>query len=505
VIALLLLLDVDLVLHQVPPVGVAPGLAMRAPQSETKSSKPQTESQPEPEVHYRLNVGYGVDNARSTGIPAIPDFREVNRNLLRSYAFGDLAFGAHGLPVASLDTYFAAAYYYDFTGADPNSPFTTVYDRANQGGQQALLIRSAYAELDPSSQGGAPVFLRAGRQFRVGAGIAHFDGISAGYDDSHVEATGFIGQRVALWIDERTGLVGGGALRARSVVGEHPVEGALEVLTFDGDAYWTATVHSSGTRGQVYVTALLSGASVSDLIGHAQYFVTRHLSLLADAQQKIADAPLYDWISGREPGIDKRAAFPLPYFTIPEPQPYTQIRVSAALAPVSALEVLAFGSGHVVEGSRPVSDPWPGRTGFDATWIEAGGMVDWRPGQGLSVLAGYRYRMFDRPAITAEPRLDDPENAGELRSHELLIDGRYSLGQRRLTSTAGLFMRIDDVQTPFMLLVNDRRIGLRFDVESWLVRRVRLKASYEIADPSRVLSPDVDTFQTVRVIAEAVF
>ena len=172
---------------------------------------------------------------------------------------------------------------------------------------------------------------------------------------------------------------------------------------------------------------------------------------------------------------------------------------------MSALEFLAEASGHVVEGSRPESDPWPGRTGFDASWIEAGGMVDWRPGQGLSVLAGYRYRMFDRPAITAEPRLDDPENAGELRSHELLIDGRFSLGPRRLTTTAGAFLRIDDVQTPFLLLTNDIRGGLRFDVESWLVRRVRLKASYEIADPSRVLSPDIDTFQSVRVIAEAVF
>src|SRR5204862_2007823 len=130
VIALLYVLEVDLVLHHAPPAAVAPGLAMRAQSAPGKA--PPALQKPEPEVHYRLNVGYGVDNARSTGVPAIPQFREVKRTLFRSYTFGDMAFGAHGLPVPSLDTYFAAGYYYNFLGADPNSPFTTVYDHRDQ-------------------------------------------------------------------------------------------------------------------------------------------------------------------------------------------------------------------------------------------------------------------------------------------------------------------------------------------------------------------------------------
>ena len=502
-----LVMAVDLVLHQASPATVAPGLAMRHEETPAQA-KAADDPRVEPEVHYRLNVGYGADSARATGDPAITQFRP-GRNLLRTYTFGDAAFGAHGLPVASLDTYFAASYYYDFVGADANSPFTTVYDRPGQDGH-ALLIRSAYAELDPASQGGSPLFVRAGRQFRLGAGIAHFDGLSVGYDNQNVEASAFVGQRVALWADERTGVVGGGALRAHALVGSHLVDAALEMLTFEGDAYTNATVHASGIRGQGFVTARLFGASVSDLIGHAQYFVGRHVSLIIDAQQKLGVAPIYDWIAGGEPSADARSHWvlgvdhwPLRYFTMPEPQPYTHLRVGAAFDPASAVEVLAFGTGHVVESSRPASDPWPGRTGFDASFLEAGGMVDWRPGQGLSLMAGYRARVFDRPESAT--RLDDPANAGELRSQELLIDGRYSLGPRRLTTTAGFFLRVEDVQTPWVIVHGNPRSGLRFDVESWLIHRVRLKASYEIADPSATLSPDVDTFQSVRVLAEAVF
>src|SRR5438105_4402553 len=81
-------------------------------------------------------------------------------------------------------------------------------------------------------------------------------------------------------------------------------------------------------------------------------------------------------------------------------------------------------------------------------------------------------------------RLDDAESSGELRSHELLLDGRYSLGPRRLTTAAGAFLRVSDLETPYLIVHGDLRAGLRFDVESWLIRRVRFKASYEIADPS---------------------
>ena len=500
---------VDLVLHQAQPAAVAPGLAMRQGQAAVVQQKPAEEQRVEPEVHYRLNVGYGSDAGRATGDPAITQFRPA-RDLFRSYMFGDATFGAHGLPVQSLDTYFAASYYYDFAGTDSNSPFTTIYDRKDNGDVfHSLLIRSAYAELDPSSQGGTPFFVRAGRQFRIGAGIANFDGITLGYDNQNVEASGFVGQRVALYGDERTGVVGGGALRAHAMVGTHAVDAALELLTFDGDAYTDATVHASGVSGQAYVTARLFGASVSDLLGHGQYFVSRHISLLVDAQQKLGVAPVYDWISGGEPSVTARQNWPLGtywglrYFTMPEPQPYTHVRIGAAFDPVSAIEFLVEATGHLVEGSRPAADPWPDRTGFDASFAEAGGMIDWRLGQGLSLLGGYRARVFDRPE--ASSRLDDPANAGELRSHELLIDGRYSLGARRLTTSAGAFLRQEDVQTPYLVVEGDLRWGLRFDVESWLVRRVRLKASYEIANPSAVLSPDIDTFQQVRVIAEAVF
>jgi hypothetical protein len=533
VIALALVLlagaEVDLDVRALPVVPDAPGLAMRekaavsaatATTTSTATSTATQQATPFPglttpaseppqdaEVHYRLNLGYGVDSARSTGVSAANGFQNPNPTLFRSYLFGDVAFGARGLPVPSLDTYFAANYYYDFLGVTQNSPFTTVYDRSDANAR-ALLVRSAYAELDPASHGGAPFFLRAGRQFRLGAGIAHFDGATFGYDDSRVEVSGFVGQRVALYVDERTGPVGGGALRVHLDPLLHvPVDGSVELLGFDGDLYTDITLHAAGAHGSALFGARLFGQDLGDLFLRTRLLLSKHLTVIADGEQRFDEGPLYDYVTGAEPPGGAKV-FGLRFFSLPQPQSFTRLRFALGLDPVSQIEILAYGLGVLVEGSRPETDPWPSRTGFDQSYGEVGGLVDWRPGQGLTLLAGYHYREYLRQNPNDMPRLDDPGSAGEVRSHELLVDGRYSLGPRRLTVSASAYVREYDLQNPAGLetsVKGDVRGGLRFDVESWLLGRVRFKATYEIADPSPIFSTDLDTLQSIRVIAEAVF
>jgi hypothetical protein len=495
----------DLELHTVQSTPDSPGLAMRSGRAgeQPREAPPPTAPARQPdsyEVHYRLNLGYGADSGRATGAPAATGFPDPQRTLFRSYVFGDAAFGARGVPVASLDTYFAASYYYDFLGASNNSPFTTVYDSGNA---RALLIRSAYAEIDPASHGGDPVWARAGRQFRIGAGIANFDGVSFGYDDGRVDASGFVGQRVALYVDERTGLVGGGSLRGHLRARGQAIDAAVDLLTFEGDVYTDASLRAAGTLGSVLGGARLFGGALSDLWARTHLVIARRLALLADATQKLGDAPIYDWVSGGEPAAGR--PFALHNFTLPEEQAYTRLRLGVQLDPISALELVLYGTGTVVEGQRSEADPRPARTGYDVDWAELGALIDFRPGLGLTLLGGYRIRLYDRPNREDDPRLDNPQSAGEIRLQELIIDGRYSLGPRRLTTSAGAFVRYYELRSPFTEVKGDLRGGLRFSVESWLVGRVRVQATYEIADPSPTFSPDVDTLQSVRVIVETVF
>jgi len=508
---------VDLTVHDVPSRPVAPGLAMRnlhpaasggaaaSASAGTSSSAPSTGSAPNaapardeasPEIHYRFNVGYGTDNGRATGADAATGFRgDPQRTLLRTYLFGDATFGARGLPTPSLNSYFAAAYYYDFLGATADSPFTTVYDGA--GDARALSIRSAYAEYDPAMRGGLPVWVRAGRQFRLGAGTAHFDGASLGYDDRQLEVSGFVGRRVALYVDERTGPLGGGAVRVNlgRALGV-PLRVAAEVLTFEGDLYTDLTVQLASGRLSALASARLFDQSLSDAFVKARLALTRRTTIFTDLSQKLGVAPVYDYVSGGEAGG-------LKFFTLPDLVRSTRARLGAALDATSELEIMAYGAATAVYGTR--ADAGPDRTGFDASSVELGAFCDLRPGGGMSLLGGYRVRRAVRPPRDEQPRLDDPQSAGDISYQELLADARYSLGPRRLTVTASGFLRYSEMQTPLAHPFSDVRAGLRFDIDTWVESRLRLKATYEVADPSPQLSPDVDTLQSVRVIIETVF
>jgi hypothetical protein len=550
VIGVLLALGIDLAVHELPADPTTPGLAMRAPApvaTHAQPAPPSTTAMPaptsaadlhplaspaeSPELHYKLDVGYGIGAAHPTGVPAATGFDSSRSAVLRSFMFGDVALGTRGLPAAPIDTYLQASYYYDFLGARADTPFTTVYDR---DAGRAVLARAAYAEVDPSEYGGAPVWLRAGRQYRAGADMAHFDGATVGASSERGEVSAFVGQRVALYGDVATGILGGGEVHGRlprwaSVSGD----AGVDVLAYKSDLYTLASMQVQRGQTSALVSLRLLDAAVSEWFARVSFewagktcpvgAVRERSSGLCQARrgstgldgrflpapwrarvwgeaaEVTGQAPVFDYVTSSQVGR-------LRYFTLPELAAFTRLRAGVDVPLVSELELSLYAAGQLVHGTAPA--PGPARTGYDVSFAELGALLDYRPGLGLSVYGGYRARLYDRAQTLADggpPRLDDPASAGPVQSHELLLDGRYTLGPHRLTTTAGVFMRYERMRTPFIAGYNDLRAGVRFELESWLAARVRIKLSYELADPSPALSPNLDTLQTLLVVAETSF
>jgi len=206
-------------------------------------------------VVFHLDLGFGLDGGEPAGSNARlrggdRPLREVGDDpngfyeRLRVYTFGDAIIGSRGLLMPSLSTYFASQFRFSHGRTPPTSAVPTVYDSASSG--DALLIRHAYAELHDVFDHRllAPIFVRAGRQFRYNAAIAHFDGATVGYDGKAFSFGAFSGQRVSLYGLAKApgaseGLIAGSNVRINLYhLKRVPLVISGEFLNFDGVRHW---------------------------------------------------------------------------------------------------------------------------------------------------------------------------------------------------------------------------------------------------------------------------
>lgn len=219
----------------------------------------------EERVIFKLNVGYGVDSAPTSGDPLrsgfVPDdVTDPDGNALadqRQYLLGDAVLGTRGVLLSSMHTYFLSQFQIDADGASRYASLNNVYDERDG---RALLVYAGYAEINdvanPDTVLGK-VFLRAGRQFRYGNAmfITNFDGVTAGYDSGGVEVSGFFGRRVSLFFGDDPGLLGGAGLKLRlQELANIPVDLAVDYLFFDGGGPADETIDvSDQSLGRQYV------------------------------------------------------------------------------------------------------------------------------------------------------------------------------------------------------------------------------------------------------------
>jgi hypothetical protein len=103
-------------------------------------------------------------------------------------------------------------------------------------------------------------------------------------------------------------------------------------------------------------------------------------------------------------------------------------------------------------------------------------------------------------------QFDDLSGSGLRDMHELAVDGwwrNHTGAQGQLRLGAGLFYRIYDLETPYVLTDTEGRGGARLDATYWLSRELHVLASGEVAQPSPTTMREIGTIESVRLALEA--
>lgn len=526
---------VDLRVRRAPVAVPAPAsLAMRSEAAATPAPEPaptpaeearrDTRYDPIPldltdlsqRVIFRFQLGYGIDQGQvpddavlQSGQPLGPPYRNT-----RLYTLGDAVLGTNGVLVPSLETYFAAHFQLDQDGRPEAAAIPTVYDGATDS--RAFLIRSAYAQLDDLGGRLKPLFVRAGRQFRHGLAIAHFDGITAAYETRAVDLSLWFGRRVALYGpgsdpfalgEGDPGVLSGGEVRLRlDRFTSAPVALGFEVFTIDGSKRHAEATLAIFAWRDVTVTAAsrLNDNKLARWRAGARARLSRTTTAQVEIDQRLDADWLYDFVL---PARATDGESPRTFLILGPPASRLRLSARAGTVLLDNLDLLLFGAI-----ARADDDPEPNN--YLPTYYELGGAVEGRFRAGLSAGVALRARQYRRPDALAERPPDDGIPAplqgepilGELGFQEGTLEARYSAGPRRFAGEAEIYLRHVRRQTVYQpLAIDDFIEGLRFRFEGWMGPRFRVLVEYELAGVPEVETPELTGVQSLRLIAEASF
>ncbi len=489
-------------------------------------------------VIFKVNLAYGLDSGATSGEAgkngfepdAVTDPRGNAFDDRRQYLLGDAVLGTRGVLLPSMDTYFLSRYAFATNGASQFAALSSVYDQRDG---RALLVRSAYAEIDDRNDDETllgRMFVRAGRQFRYGSAtfITNFDGISGGYDAPAFEASAFFGRRVSLFFEDDPGLLGGASIKVRGKDALNiPVDLAIDYLFFDGGGPADSALEDAAinlgrqyvelsARGQVGKTRLYirgrlvdNGDLRTDENGEAEGFGLGRASLqarqplgskfllVADVHQKFAREAAYDYISPA--ATDVLSVAESIGIGLDAPSDSTLLGLRASYMMSRALELYGFGRANLVSEDST--------SGFNNSWQEGGAAVSHRAGRKLWSTVQYKFRFtnLDDEAGGVGSEFANTAGAGVRQFHEISADARYSAGYRKTTVAAGVYYRVDDLESPYALVEDDGRGGLRADADHWISKFLRAKLAGELAQASSVFAPELGTLFSVRLMMEAQF
>jgi hypothetical protein len=463
---------------------------------------------------FRFNLGFGIDGGQPSGrrllSGATLDEQAVYAPL-RSYSFGDLVLGTRGLLFPTVSSYLAGAFRIDQDVDRPTQAVPSVY---YEDDVEDILIRSAYAE----SQGFferswlRPIYVRAGRQFKYGVTVAHFDGITLGYDTRPVSGSIWGGSRVSLFgfgqdpIGPQSEFFG-----ASTRIDLHELRRIPIVLTAD-------TLHHGAFDHQEYGVAfrwkpdVMIRGSVRQLdyeLARETLAVWARLSevttVTAEIDNRTADDWIYDLVVLRAP---QQAGDARTYLNLGPQVPRVQLDVRAGTVILRNLDVLLRGAAAVehAEGDQDAA--------FAPSYLEAGAAVEVLLRRNLRIGSSFLARRYQRDAAAPvddetgvpDPLADVGSQVGERSFYEGGLGVDYSVGARRFNASGEVYGRMYDRQSPYQQPVAvegvDLRTGGRFSVEGWAANRLRIKAEYDISISDIDLAPELRGVKTLRVLAE---
>jgi hypothetical protein len=536
----------DLTVRRVPQAAMPKTLAMRA-NAARADSEPQTErslrkraqdafvrsfldvptdlEDLNERVVFHLDLGFGLDGGEPAGNAAA--LRGGDRPLqeteidpdgfyerLRIYTFGDAVIGSRGLLMPSLSTYFASQFRFAQGGKPPTGAVPTIYDGSSSG--DALLIRHGYAELHDVFDNRLlrPLFLRAGRQFRYGAAIAHFDGATIGYDTKTLSLGAFSGKRVSLYGLSRTdgaadSLITGSNIRINMYyLNGAPLVISGRFLNFDGAEHFQGGLGLRFSRDTLLRARLRSyrGSLVQE---HAN--LRARLSKVTTLQIALDNRHARDWSydlivadADYSDGEDPRRFLS---FGVPRARARLSVRAGTVLR--DNLDLLVRGAIAREHSNDTASALHP-------SYAEAGLAFEMRFRRSLRVGSSVLARRYAREPATEMMPLDGVADAlpattatiGERSFYEGDLSFRYSLGSHQFDARADFYTRVyRGLNVLESRLDDDRefRSGARFSVQGWAGERLRMKGEYETAFAADFLSPEIRGPKSLRIVLEATF
>ncbi|HKA86994.1 MAG TPA: hypothetical protein VKE22_04975 [Haliangiales bacterium] len=446
---------------------------------------------------FKFNIGYAVEQGEpQQGKPLPTDVRGT-----RVSNYGDVVLGTKGLAWAPLSTYLAAHFFVDTDGAATMAAVPSVFDAAQDG--RALLVRSAWAQL--SGIGPpllAPLTLRAGRQFRYGVAIAHFDGASGEYVTPLVELAGFFGRRVALYGagsdpfalgKGSAGVVGGGSVKLRPP--KVPLAFGVDYFGFENADHLVVSGELDLARdGAVRAWARLRNGVLAETRAEARARFGRTTTLAVELDDRLRDDWMYDFVlTGRLTGQDD----PRRWLNLGPTVSRLQVSVRGGTVLFDNWDVLVTASAGIPHG---------GDSSFAPRYVELGAALLARFPFGIE--AGVETRIRESHRIDVQGTTIPLADIGALGERSF-IEGsttlRWSLGARRFSAEIAAFARRWGQAPLGAEPVADVAAGGRFGVVGWAAGKVQLRGEYEVAGIPDRTSEQLTGLQTLRVLLEATF
>lgn len=458
-------------------------------------------------VTVHIRAGYELDGAPASGRTF------VGGNSLptqfagsRSWLVGDAMVGARDVVLPSLGGYLLASFQYD-TGTAAASR-TAVPVPGDATGQR-VAIKAGYAEYgaedkDPDHH----LWLRAGRQYRLDAGamFAYFDGATIGWKERAWNASAFAGRRVALYVDTPAGVelgataaldvsrLGAVRLKLAADVMAMSIAGQLRSLAVLGARYDPSREVQVDVRARAIDGGTGLGFGRAD--ARVRWTPRRDLVVVLDAEQR----------SGGDVAYDLAAPSAVDVVSVAQ-------RLGVGLAaPIDATTLgarAAYRRGpHELMGFARVELPEGTTTSVDhEAWLELGAAFATRLA-GTWTTAQYKLRRYflDATANAAGMPFDDTAGSGMTRMHELAVDSTWRPGTaaaQRWRFGAGLFYRRYDLESPYMRVASDGRLGGRAQVQWWYARGLHVEVAGDVAQADPLLQRALGALSSVRAAVEA--
>ena len=509
-----------LLLQEAMPI---PGATLEPP-----PEKPQTGNDYRDKVNFKFDLQYiGQDALASENVPLAlqrPSQFDAQAAGLAShvdYLASEHVLGTEGLGWSHLRTYYNGYLLQrlGLTDQDPRTQaalFPTSYlSRDNTTGgynSTGYDIRSGYAEINGfSDEGpGSKVWVRAGRQFRYGAGIATFDGASAGYNTGAFEVAAWGGRRSPRFLDDDDpGLVGGVDFTLHlAPLADVPVDLSLDYLGYGVDDRSTHVVVFNGRwlmrhGGKlIYSVSPRFGTGNGNVSGNglrAYVAFTEPLSNFAQIKLsydlKVGDDLVYDFVSGF--GLS-----PSRFFTLPDTEPRSRIGLRFDHQ-LGGFEYALLGEFNLVHGSDTptVNYGWLGPTAFDASYEELAAIARLLP-----VIAGpvtpeveYRVRFVQRQDENGS--FFSTAAAGESSFQEVRGDLRVRAG-KTVNLLGGVVYRVYDFVTRYVApgetvtVANDTTVAAELQLDWQVVRGWTIRARYEVGEDSQTFARELGIVQS---------